>query len=74
MIERALVARGYDAWSAKMAAGRALAGTVARQAMVLTFDKLFLLSGILFLLVLPLLFFLKSPDHDSKVADVHVEI
>jgi hypothetical protein len=32
------------------------------------------LAGILFLLVLPILFFLKAPDHEAKVADVHVEI
>ncbi len=74
MIDRALEMRGLDASSAKQAAGRILGGVVGRQAMVLTFDKLFLLAGILFLLVLPLLFFLKAPDHDAKVADVHVEI
>jgi DHA2 family multidrug resistance protein len=74
MMGRALEAHGLDAWSAKTASGRVLGGIVARQAMVLTFDKLFLLSGILFLVVLPLLLFLKSPDHDAKVADVHVEI
>jgi len=73
-IDGVLQARGYDAWSAKAAAGRVVGGVVARQAMVLTFEKLFLLSGILFLLVLPLLLLLKSPDHDAKVADVHVEI
>ena len=43
--------------------------------MVLTFEKLFLLAGILFLFVLPILIFLKSPDHGDQVkADVHVEI
>jgi DHA2 family multidrug resistance protein len=53
-----------------------LGGIVARQSMVLTFEKLFLLSGILFLFVLPILFFLRSPDHGDKVstAEVHVEM
>ena len=37
-----------------------LAGSVARQAMLLSFEKLFLLSGILFLGVLPILIFLKA--------------
>jgi DHA2 family multidrug resistance protein len=74
-IAQALEHRGYDAWSAKTAAGRALGGLVARQAMVLTFEKLFLLSGILFLFVLPILVFLKSPGHDNKVStEAHVEI
>jgi MFS transporter, DHA2 family, multidrug resistance protein len=74
-ITQALRAHGYDLSSAQIAAKRALAGVVGRQATVLTFDKLFLLSGILFLFVLPLLLFLKSPDHERKAAvDSHVEI
>jgi DHA2 family multidrug resistance protein len=75
MITQALIQRGYDAGTATAAAGRILGGIVMRQATMLTFEKLFLLSGILFLVVLPLLIFLKSPDHDNKVkADVHVEM
>jgi DHA2 family multidrug resistance protein len=70
-----LQARGYDAASAALAAPRLLAAAVARQAMVITFDKLFFLSGLLFLLVLPLLFFLKSPNHRQQAAvETHVEI
>jgi DHA2 family multidrug resistance protein len=75
MIAQRLQSHGYDAWSAKKAAGRILGGMVAREGMVLTFEKLFLLCGILFLVVLPILFFLKSPDHEKQAAaDVHVEI
>ena len=44
-----------DPASAEQAARRALGFMVTQQAMVLTFEKLFLLSGILFLGVLPLL-------------------
>jgi DHA2 family multidrug resistance protein len=74
-IAQVLQQKGYDAWSAKTAAGRAIGGVVMRQAMVLTFEKLFLLAGIAFLFVLPLLVLLKSPDHDAKPSvDVHVEI
>jgi DHA2 family multidrug resistance protein len=70
-----LESRGYDSASANSAAGRLLGGLVSRQAMVLSFDKLFLLSGIVFLFVLPLLFFLKTPDHGGAAKpDVHVEI
>jgi DHA2 family multidrug resistance protein len=69
---------GYDAASAKLAAGRVVGGIVAEQATVLTFERLFLLSGILFLLVLPLLVFLKSPDHAPNQAApaeaAHVEL
>jgi DHA2 family multidrug resistance protein len=76
MIARALEMKGYDTVSAQLAAGRAMGGAVARQAMVLTFDKLFILAGILFLFVLPILFFLKTPEQPTKVAaaEVHVEI
>jgi DHA2 family multidrug resistance protein len=75
MIQQGLVARGYDAATASTAAGRILGGMVMRQATMLTFEKLFLGAGILFLLVLPLLFFLKSPDHgDTVKPEVHVEM
>jgi DHA2 family multidrug resistance protein len=75
LITQSLVARGYDVATAGTAARRILGGMVLRQATMLTFEKLFLASGILFLLVLPLLFFLKSPDHgDAVKADVHVEM
>ena len=40
---------------------RALYGMVVRQSMVLSFEKVFLLSGILFMAVLPLLWFQQQP-------------
>jgi DHA2 family multidrug resistance protein len=58
-MQHAFAERGMDAVSAHAAALRALAGGMQRQAATLAFDKLFLLGGLLFLLVLPLLFFLK---------------
>jgi MFS transporter, DHA2 family, multidrug resistance protein len=58
-------ARGYDPSSAHAAAIQALAGTVARQSMVLSFRKDFILCAILFMMVLPLLLFLKVKRHDS---------
>jgi DHA2 family multidrug resistance protein len=57
-----------DAASAHAAAVRALAGIVSRQAGTLAFDKLFLLAGILFLLVLPLLIWLKVAREPSSPA------
>ncbi len=66
--------RGYEHNAAVGAAERALGGLVARQASVLMFEKLFLLSGIAFLAVLPLLIFLKSPDHgEAPKVDAHIE-
>ena len=55
----AIMARGIDAASAQLLAVKALGGQAARQAMVLAFEKAFLLQGIAFLAVLPILFFLR---------------
>jgi MFS transporter, DHA2 family, multidrug resistance protein len=78
MLTRAFELRGYDTVSAQTAAGRVLGGIVQQQASVMTFDRLFLLSGILFLIVLPLLIFLKSPDHAPNQAApaeaAHIEL
>lgn len=76
-IEQGLAARGLDAATAHAAAPMALAGEVARQAMVLSFEKMFLLAGICFMVVLPLLLFLKvdrSAGSGSHKPDVHVEM
>lgn len=52
-------AKGFGAVEANEAALRALDGTVTRQAMVLSFQHVLALTGVLFLCVLPLLYFLK---------------
>ena len=54
-------ARGYDAVQAEQAAVRVLARSVMQQATVLTFERLFFLAGVVFLLVLPLVILLKTP-------------
>jgi MFS transporter, DHA2 family, multidrug resistance protein len=72
-IQRMLQGRGLDAGSARQAATRMIDGQLRQQAMVISFEKLFYLSGILFLCVLPLVFFLKMPEHAEKI-DIHVEM
>jgi MFS transporter, DHA2 family, multidrug resistance protein len=71
-----LIAKGYDAHSALQAAQRALGGAVARQAMMMTFEKMFLMAGIAFLFVLPLLYFLKAPriSRGGPKPEIHVEM
>jgi DHA2 family multidrug resistance protein len=73
--QRGLMARGLDAATAKAMAIGSLAMTVGRESTVMAFEKLFLLAGILFLGVLPLLLFLKvsRPEAAGKV-DVHMEM
>jgi len=61
MIQRGLVARGLDPATAPAAAGRVMGGLVARSASVLAFERMFMLAGIAFLFILPLVIFLKSP-------------
>ena len=41
---------------------RALDGIVEQQATLLAFDRVFIMAGIAFLFVFPLLFFFKVPD------------
>ena len=74
MLTRGMMARGMDQSGAEMAARRALNGMVLQQSMVLSFEKLFLLAGILFLLVMPLLLLLKAPAKKQEAAHVHVEV
>ncbi|MHB8417333.1 MAG: DHA2 family efflux MFS transporter permease subunit [Myxococcales bacterium] len=50
----------------------AIYGSVVRQSMVLSFERIFLLAGILFLLVLPLLLFMRV-DMKSLTSEVHLE-
>ncbi len=72
------VARGVDIAAARDLAMRAVDGTIALASQLLAFERVFLLAGIAFLLVLPLLFFLKTPDDlpaaPHEKVDVHIEI
>jgi len=58
-------AHGYDAATARGAAREALYGIIARQATVLSFEKVFFVAGVTFVAALPLLLFLRSPHHDN---------
>jgi DHA2 family multidrug resistance protein len=76
-IQQALTGRGMDPASAQAAAPAALAAEVARQAMVISFEKMFLLAGICFMAILPLLLFLKvdrSAESGSAKPEVHLEM
>ncbi|HEV7486795.1 MAG TPA: DHA2 family efflux MFS transporter permease subunit [Thermoanaerobaculia bacterium] len=72
-IQRMLQGRGLDSFAARQHAVQMIDGQLRQQAMVISFEKLFYLSGILFLCVLPLVFFLKMPKDAEKI-DIHVEM
>jgi DHA2 family multidrug resistance protein len=65
-VQGMLQMHGFDRDSAAVAARSALGFTISRQAMMLAFEKVFLLAGALFLMALPVLLFLKQER--TKVA------
>jgi len=65
---------GLDTTSARSGASAMLNFVVGRQATVLSFERMFLLAGITFLLVMPLLAFLKKGEAAPQKVDVHVEM
>jgi DHA2 family multidrug resistance protein len=76
MMQQGFMARGMDAVSAKSAALRALAGSAMQQSTVLSFERVFILAGGLFLLVLPLLYFLRTPEDAQPPSrgELHMEM
>jgi DHA2 family multidrug resistance protein len=70
---RMLTGRGADPGAAHAASMRMIDGLVRQQAMVLSFEKLFYLSGICFLCVLPLVFLLRAVPTGEKI-DIHLEM
>jgi DHA2 family multidrug resistance protein len=70
-VQQSMIAHGFDPASAKLAAGRLIGGRIAAQASVLSFDRIFIFQGVLFLAVIPLLFFLRVPRDNTPV---HIEL
>jgi DHA2 family multidrug resistance protein len=75
MLQRMFVGKGFDPIAAKDMAMRAIDGIVTQQSTLLAFNYVFLVAGICFLAVLPLLIFLKTPDMEGPApkVDVHME-
>jgi DHA2 family multidrug resistance protein len=73
-ITGAFVSRGMDAATAKMMAGRIMGVAMYRQATVLSFDRIFILQGVLFLVVIPVLYFLKVKRTGAPAEKVHIDL
>ncbi|HSS38210.1 MAG TPA: DHA2 family efflux MFS transporter permease subunit, partial [Polyangia bacterium] len=72
MIQSGLVARGLNPGAAQSAATRVLDGLITRQAMLLAFERMFVLAGVAFLFVIPLAFLLKAPANTrGRKVDLH---
>ncbi len=69
MLTKGMMAHGMDAFSARTAALKVLAGLVARQGMMIAFEKIFMLTGFMMLALLPLTFFLRSRDHEDAARE-----
>src|SRR6185312_4115080 len=72
MMKAAAISHGMTALDSTMAAGRFIAGSWYAQGTVLSFDRVFMFQGFLFLGVIPLLFFLRVPRTFGP--ETHVEI
>jgi len=72
-LQAGLVARGVDPAAARAGAARIVDGTLAQQASVLAFERMFLVAGIAFLFVIPLALFLRKPQaaRQAKMEDLH---
>jgi len=66
------IAHGANPVSATMQAAASVGRSMYEQATVLSFDRVFMFQGILFLFVLPLLFFLRVPRIVGE--KVHIEL
>jgi MFS transporter, DHA2 family, multidrug resistance protein len=75
MMKGGLMQRGLDQVGASMASLQMMVGSVTRQAMVLAFDKLFVLAALLFVVVLPLVYFLKAaPSGGGSHEKPHIDV
>jgi DHA2 family multidrug resistance protein len=70
-LSAAMVARGSDPVTASQRAFGAIWGVVQRQAAMQAFVDTFRFMGVVFLLVLPLLFIMKRPTHRGGGAPMH---
>ncbi|GAW66707.1 DSBA oxidoreductase [Geoanaerobacter pelophilus] len=61
MLKGALMGRGLDAVAAEKGAMTVIYGTVSRQAYMLSYNRIFFIVGLAFLIIIPLLFLLKKP-------------
>jgi DHA2 family multidrug resistance protein len=76
MMKGAFMGQGLDPVTASQMSIATMGGIAARQGSVLAFEYIFFLAGVCFFLVLPLVYFLKTPDgvETGKQAEpIHVE-
>jgi DHA2 family multidrug resistance protein len=65
----AFIQRGYDATTARTMALRVIDGIVSRQAAMIAYEYIFFLIGALFLVCLPLVYFLRTKRGDASTSE-----
>ncbi len=73
-LHHAITSHGIDSASASAITGRVIGGTMFRQATVLSFNRVFILQGLLFLAVIPILYFLKVRRGGKPAEKVHIDL
>jgi MFS transporter, DHA2 family, multidrug resistance protein len=68
-IQRGFMAKGIDAWDARLKALALFDGQVSQQAAVLSFERCFFIIGALFILCVPLVFFFKSGSGSGQMME-----
>jgi len=71
MMKQAAISRGVDAVSAQNSAYTIIYNIVRRQAAMLSYNRIFFIVGIAFLVIIPLLLLLKKPDKHAAPPPVH---
>jgi DHA2 family multidrug resistance protein len=72
-MKKLLAGHGFDAVASEAGSMRLIDSIVRQQSMVLSFEKLFLIAGISFACVLPLVFLLRMPRRAEK-PNIHMEM
>jgi DHA2 family multidrug resistance protein len=72
--QASFMARGFDLGTARELALKLTSGSVAREAMVMAFEKLFIVGALAFIVVLPLLLTLRSPKLASAAPAAHLDM
>ena len=70
-IRAGLIARGVDSATANQQAYAAVSGMVRQQAAIMSYNDVFRLLMILFMLLLPLVFLMRKPKHQTAEIAIH---
>ncbi|GFO57157.1 EmrB/QacA family drug resistance transporter [Geomonas sp. Red276] len=71
MLKAATMAKGVDAVTAQKTALGMIYGTVVKQSYMLSYNRIFFIVGVAFIVIIPLLLLLKKPVHHARPPAAH---